>query len=260
MTYETIRIDRDARGIATLTLARAAKHNALSAQMMDELRDAAARLGGDATVRAVVLAAEGKSFCAGGDLGWMTEQFERDREGRVAEALRLAGMLRALDDLPKFLIGRVQGPAYGGGIGMMAVCDVVIAASSARFALTEAQLGMIAATISPYVLRRIGEGAMRRMLNARALTAVEASAVGLVSVVAAVGELDAVVEGEIASALQCAPGALAEAKALCKEIARTQNADLMTLTAARLAARWETAEVRDGITSFLAGRKPAWRS
>lgn len=260
MIYETIRIDRDARNVATLTLARAAKHNALSAQMMDELRDAAARLGGDAAVRAVVLAAEGESFCAGGDLGWMKAQFERDREGRTAEALRLAAMLRALDDLPKFLIGRVQGPAYGGGIGMMAVCDVVIAAPAAGFALTEARLGMIAATIAPYVLRRIGEGAMRRMLNARTLTAVEASAIGLVSVVAPDGALDAAVESEVASALQCAPGALAEAKELCKEIARAHNVDLVTLTAGRLADRWETAEVRDGITSFLAGKKPAWRA
>lgn len=256
----TLNISRDARGVATLTLARPERHNALNAAMMDELHEAARTLGADDNVRVVVLAAEGESFCAGGDLGWMKAQFDAGRDERMREAARLAQMLRALDDLPKLLIGRVQGAAYGGGIGMMSVCDVVVAAASARFALTEARLGMIPATIAPYILRRIGEGGMRRMLNARALGAAEAAAIGLVSTVAADGDLDGAVEKEAASALQCAPGAVAEAKALCKEIARTPQADHMALTTERLAGRWETEEVRDGVTSFLDGTKPSWRA
>lgn len=259
MTYRFIRVDRDARGIGRLTLGRPERHNALNAAMMDELRDAAGALGADAALRAVVLAADGETFCAGGDLNWMQDQFTRDREARMAEALRLAGMLKALDEMPKLLIGRVQGAAYGGGVGMMSVCDIVVAAPSARFALTETRLGMIAATISPYVLRRIGEGGARRiMLNARTVDAQQAAALGLVSVVA--HDLDEAVEVEVAAALECAPGAIAEAKALCRAVARAPaSVDQMQFTAERLADRWETAEVRDGIGAFLEKKKPSWR-
>lgn len=258
MTHRFIRIERDVRGVATLTLARADKHNALNAAMMDELREAAGLLGSDEKLRAVVLAADGGTFCAGGDLVWMQEQFARDRKDRMIEALRLAGMLKALDEMPKLLIGRVQGAAYGGGVGLMAVCDIVVAAPSARFALTETRLGMIAATIGPYVLRRIGEGAARRvMLNAKTFGADEAAAMGLVSTVA--HDLDEALERDVAAALECAPGAIAAAKALCREIARTPSADHMQLTAERLADRWETGEVRDGIGAFFAKRKPSWR-
>lgn len=259
MNTRFIRVEKDQRGVATLTLARADKHNALNAAMMDELRDAADMLGADDMLRAVVLAADGETFCAGGDLGWMQEQFTRDRQGRMTEALRLASMLKALDEMPKLLIGRVQGAAYGGGVGMMAVCDIVVAAPSARFALTETRLGMIAATIAPYVLRRIGEGAARRvMLNARTFGAEQAAAIGLVSTVA--HDLDEAVEAEIAAALECAPGAIAAAKSLCREIARTPSVDHMRLTAERLADRWETEEVRDGVGAFLSKKKPSWRA
>ena len=121
MTYETIRIDTDARGVVTLTLARAAKHNALSAQMIAELTQAAQALGADDAVRVVVLAAEGASFCAGGDLGWMQDQMAADAATRGREAAKLAWMLQALNTLPKPLIGRVQGNAFGGGVGMASV-------------------------------------------------------------------------------------------------------------------------------------------
>lgn len=259
MSTRFITLKKDARGVATLTLARADKHNALNAAMMDELRDAAAVLGADETLRAVVLAADGETFCAGGDLGWMQEQFTRDRQGRMTEARRLASILKALDEMPKLLIGRVQGAAYGGGVGMMAVCDIVVAAPSVRLALTEARLGMIAATIAPYVLRRIGEGAARRMLlNSKVLSAEQAAAMGLVSVVA--HDLDEAVEAEVAAALECAPGAIAAAKALCREIARAPSVDHLELTVERLADRWETEEVRDGIDAFLLKKKPSWRA
>ena len=132
---DTIRIDRDDRGVATLWLARAEKHNALSRPMMDELTQAAADLGADSSVRVVVLAAEGGSFCAGGDLGWMREQMAADDATRREGAQALAGRLSALNLLPKPLIARVQGNAFGGGVGMMAVSDVVVAADTARFGL-----------------------------------------------------------------------------------------------------------------------------
>ena len=123
---ETIDIQTDDRGVATLTLARPEKHNALSAQMIAELTQAAEQLGNDPAVRVVVLTGDGRSFCAGGDLGWMQEQMRADAATRGAEARKLAGMLGALDRMPKPLIGRVQGQAFGGGVGMMSVCDVAI--------------------------------------------------------------------------------------------------------------------------------------
>ncbi|HAR53677.1 MAG TPA: enoyl-CoA hydratase, partial [Roseovarius nubinhibens] len=138
---DTISIEHDARGVATLWLDRAEKHNAMSAQMIAELHRAAEKLGADASVRAVILAAKGKTFCAGGDLGWMREQFEADQATRSREAAKLAHMLQALNTLPKPLIGRVQGNALGGGVGMVSVCDVVIGSDQVVMALTETRLG-----------------------------------------------------------------------------------------------------------------------
>jgi methylglutaconyl-CoA hydratase len=129
MDYETVSLSRDPRGVVTLTLSREDKHNALNAAMIAELTAAAAALAGDASIRAVILAGAGKSFCAGGDLGWMREQAAASRAQRIAEATKLALMLTALNELPKPQIGRVQGQAFGGGMGMMSVCDVTIAAS-----------------------------------------------------------------------------------------------------------------------------------
>ena len=166
--FETLQIARDARGVATLQLARAEKHNALNATMISELRYAARLLGDDESVRVVILAAAGKSFCAGGDLGWMREQAEHDRTTKMAESSRLAHMLHAIDNLPKPVIAQVQGPAYGGGLGMLSVCDIVIATTGARFGFTETRLGLIPATIGPYVVRRLGEGRARQVfMNAR---------------------------------------------------------------------------------------------
>jgi len=257
--YETIRIEQDARGVALLTLARAESHNALNAIMIRELRTAAAKLAADRSVRVVVLAAEGKSFCAGGDLGWMREQAEKDRAGRMASATELAHMMRDLDSLPKPLIARVQGAAYGGGVGLMSVCDVVVASDSVRIALTEVRLGLIPATIGPYIVRRIGEGAARHlMLSGKTIDAASGEALGLVSIVTAAEALDGAVEAEIGELLNCAPGAIADAKALCRNLARNPSSDPLSSTAERLANRWETDEAREGIRCFLSRRTPSW--
>lgn len=257
--YETIRLDQDARGVVRLTLARPERHNALNATMIQELSAAAARLAADTSVRVVVLAAEGKSFCAGGDLGWMRKQTEKDRAGRVAASLELARMFRDLDSLPKPLIARVQGSAYGGGVGLMSVCDLVVASANARFALTEVRLGLIPATIGPYVIRRIGEGAARRfMLNGSTVDADLARAMGLVSVIATDEGLDAAVEAEVEEFLKCAPGAVADTKALCRHLARNPASEQTSWTAERLADRWETDEAREGITCYLGRQTPSW--
>ena len=257
--FETIRIETDDRGVAFLWLARADKHNALNTQMIGELRLATARLSRDNAIRAVVLAAEGKSFCAGGDLGWMRAQVEKDRAGKIAETLELAQMLKELDCLPKPLIGRVHGNAFGGGLGMMAVCDIVVATSGAEFALTETRLGLIPATIGPYVVRRLGEGNARRVLmNGKRFGADVARQLGLVSEVTDTDNLDEVIEAELGWFLDCAPGAVADAKNLCLALSRGVHDDPLSYTAEQLADRWETAEAREGIRCFFARERAPW--
>ena len=258
---DTIRIDRDDRGVATLWLTRAEKHNALSRPMMDELTRAAADLGADPAVRVVILAADGGSFCAGGDLGWMREQMAADDATRREGAQALAGMLSALNLLPKPLIARVQGNAFGGGVGMMAVSDIVVAADTARFGLTEVRLGLIPATIGPYVLARMGEPAARRVFfSARLFDAGEAVDLNLASRRVAAADLDAAVEAEVAPFLQAAPGAVAAAKAQCRALGPRIDAAVIEDSIDRLVAVWQGAEAPEGISAFFEKRKPAWQS
>jgi len=257
--FETIRIETDARGVATLWLARADKHNALSGQMIDELTIAAAQLGADDAVRVVVLAAEGKSFCAGGDLKWMQAQMTATADERRAEARKLADMLFALNTLPKPLIGRVQGNAFGGGIGMISVCDMAIGAAGSKFGLTEVRLGLIPATISPYVLARMGEGKARRVfMSARLFDAHEARDLDLLARVVSPDELDAAVEAEVTPYLQAAPGAVAESKRLARMLGSPITPEVIDATIDRLVAAWEGDEAPEGIAAFFERRKPRW--
>lgn len=257
---ETIRIDRDDRGVATLWMARPDKHNALSQQMMEELTQAAADLGADPNVRVVVLSGEGASFCAGGDLGWMRAQMDADAETRRAGARVLAGMLSALNLLPKPLIARVHGNAFGGGVGMMAVADIAIAASTAKFGLTEVRLGLIPATIGPYVLARMGEDKARRVFfSARLFGTEEAVALNLAARSVAPEDLDAAVEAEVAPFLQAAPGAVAAAKAQCRALGPRIDAAVIEDSIDRLVAVWEGTEAPEGIAAFFDKRKPRWQ-
>lgn len=259
MSYQTIRIETDARGVATLTLARAEKRNALSAQMIAELTEAAEHLGADTAVRVVILAADGDSFCAGGDLGWMQEQMAADSATRAVEARKLAMMLAALNELPKPLIGRVQGQAYGGGIGMMSVCDVAIGVAEARFGLTETRLGLIPATIGPYVVARMGEAKARRVFaSARIFDSEEAVRLGLLTRLVEAEDLDAGIEAEVRPYLSCAPGAVAEAKALIRRLSPMPNKDDIETSIAALVTRWESEEAQIGINAFFAKQKPDW--
>ena len=259
--YETVKIDRDDRGVATLWLARAEKHNAMSAQMLAELHQAAEELGADDSVRVVVLAAEGRSFCAGGDLGWMREQFEASPEVRKVEATKLATMLQALNTLPKPLIGRVQGNAFGGGVGMASVCDVAIGADTVLMGLTETRLGLIPATIGPYVCARMGEANARRVfMSGRRFDAAEAVTLGLLAKAVPAEDLDAAVEAEVAPYLDCAPGAVARAKALLRSLGPRIDEGTIAHTIAELAACWEGSEAPEGIGAFFDKRKPSWQS
>ncbi len=259
MTFETLSIETDARGVATLTLNRPEKHNALSAQMIAELTEAAGALGADAAVRVVVLTGAGKSFCAGGDLGWMQEQMAADPETRGREARKLAEMLQALNEMPKPLIGKLQGNAFGGGVGMASVCDVAIGAERVKMALTETKLGLIPATIGPYVLARMGEGMARRVfMSGRVFGAEEAVGLGLLAKAVPAEDLDAAVEAEAVPYLACAPGAVASAKALARSLGPRLDDAVIDHTIAELVARWETEEAVEGINAFFDRRAPSW--
>ncbi|MEM9638308.1 MAG: crotonase/enoyl-CoA hydratase family protein, partial [Pseudomonadota bacterium] len=223
------------------------------------LTQAAADLGADDAVRVVVLTGAGKSFCAGGDLAWMAAQREMDAATRGAEARKLATMLGALNRLPKPLIGAVQGNAFGGGVGLACVCDVAIAVETAKFGFTETRLGILPATIGPYVLARMGEGRARRVfMSARIFDAAEAVDLGILARAVPADMLSDAVEAEVAPYLACAPGAVAAAKQLARDLGPRIDDAVVDHTIAALAARWETEEAAEGIGAFFDKRKPGW--
>ena len=257
--FETLKIDVDARGVATLTLSREAKHNALSAVMLAELTQAAADLGDDDNVRLVVLTGTGKSFCAGGDLEWMREQMQADPESRAKEASKLAFMLQALNTMPKPMIGALQGNAFGGGVGMAAVCDVAIGIDSLKMGLTETRLGIIPATIGPYVVSRMGEGRARRVfMSSRIFDAAEAVELGLLARAVPAAQFAEAVEAEVVPYLSCAPGAVAAAKALARRLGPRIDEGTIEITIEALKTRWETDEAAEGIGAFFDKRKASW--
>ncbi|SFD81619.1 crotonase/enoyl-CoA hydratase family protein [Roseivivax sediminis] len=259
MAQTLIRTETDARGVARLTLTRRDKHNALSAEMMTELQAAAAALARARDVRVVVLAAEGRSFCAGGDLRWMQAQRDMDTATRRIESARIAQVLGALAALPQPLIGRIHGNAFGGGVGLAAVCDVAIGAAGAKMGLTETRLGLIPANIGPYVVARMGAARAREVfMSSRIFDAEEAVRLNLLARVVAPEALDDAIEAEVAPYLSCAPGAVADAKRLLGDIAgRVSEADVAHAVDA-LAARWETEEAAEGVSAFFDKRSPRW--
>lgn len=261
MTFETLRISTDLRGVATLQLARPEKHNAMSGAMIEELLRAAKLLDADDAVRVVVLSGEGESFCAGGDLGWMQSQAAAERSDRIAEARKLAHALRALNELSKPLIGHINGQAFGGGLGLISVCDTAIAVDTAKFGFTEVRLGLIPATISPYVLARMGEGRARRVfMSAKIFNAVEAKELGLVGKVTSSAELDEAVEEEVRPYLNASPRAVSASKALLRRLVPPINDDTIDQTIAHLADTWETPDAAEGLAAFFGRRKPRWVS
>ena len=257
--FETISVETDDRGVATLMLNRPEKHNAMSGEMLTELRQATAQLAADDAVRVVVLTGAGKSFCAGGDLGWMQKQRDMTAEERGREARNLAQMLQEMNTLPKPLIGRVQGNAFGGGVGMACVCDVTVGVDTLTMGLTETRLGIIPATIGPYVVSRMGEGRARRVfMSARLFKAAEAVELGILSSAVSPEALDEAVEAEITPYLSCAPGAVAEAKALTRALGPRIDDEVIDMTINALVKRWESDEAKEGIGAFFDKRKPSW--
>ena len=255
MELRQTRFDVDDRGVATVTFDRPEKHNVMNDAFMADLHDVMDGLDG---VRVLVLTGAGESFCAGGDLTWMQRQMELTRAERVENSGALALMLRRLDTLPLLTIARVNGQAFGGGVGMIAVCDMAFAVPSARFALTEVSLGLAPSNISPFVVRRMGAtNARRTFLNARMLDADMAQRLGLITEVHE--DLDAAIEVEVASLLRCGPEAVASTKRLIEWVDTHGAEDNAWYTARDLADAWDRAEGREGIAAFLEKRPPSWR-
>ena len=229
--------------------------------MMEELTDVGRTLGADTASRAMVLSGTGDLFCAGGDLNWMMAQIEADRAQRMAEARKLANMLRTLNEMPTPLIGRIHGGAYGGGVGLACICDVVIAAEGTRFAFTETRLGITPATIGPYAIARLGEAMARRVfMSSRVFDAREAVTLGLAAKAVSKNALDAAIDAETVPYLKVAPGAVGRAKALARKLGPPITDAVIDDTIVQLADAWETEEARLGIAAFLGKHTPPWAS
>jgi methylglutaconyl-CoA hydratase len=261
MQYETLSLTF-AGQVAAVTLNRPDVRNAFNETMIAEVTAAFQALNQRDDVRAVVLAANGKAFCAGADLNWMKKMAGYSDEENRADAMRLAGMLSAIYRCNKPVIARVNGDAYAGGMGLICACDIVVAVDTARFCLSEARLGLIPATIAPYVIRALGEQASRRyFMTAELFDCVTALRFGLVSEAVNEEQLDATVQ-QLAETL-CAngPQAVRACKQLVQDLAgRELDAALIEDTAARIAHVRAGAEGREGVASFLEKRAPAWRN
>ena len=261
MSEPNILVGTDARGVATLALNRPAIHNAFDDQLIADLTAALLRLGGDAAVRVVVLTGSGESFSAGGDLNWMRRMAGYSDAENLADAMALAELLRTLNELAKPTVARVNGAAFAGGLGLVCCCDIAIAAAEASFSLSEARLGLVPATISPYVVAAIGARAARRyFLTAERFSAAEAQRIGLVHEVAPRAALDEAVAKIVDALLEAGAGAQARSKRLIAEVQeRPMTEALMALTARAIAEARASAEAREGLAAFFAKRKPAWR-
>jgi methylglutaconyl-CoA hydratase len=247
-------------GVGILWLNRPELRNAFNDDMIAELTAALKALEADAAIRAVVLAGAGPAFCAGADLNWMKRMSGYSFAQNHADAKGMATMLHTLYTLKKPTIARVHGAAFAGGVGLVAACDMAVAAYEAEFCLSEVKLGLIPATISPYVVRAMGERASRRyFLSAERFTAAEAYRVGLLSDIAPAAELDGRINELLEQLLLGGPGAQALSKDLIRAVAGTPiTADLVSDTASRIATARASAEGREGVASFLERRKPVW--
>ncbi|GAB3627727.1 enoyl-CoA hydratase [Pandoraea terrae] len=248
--------------VATVTLNRPDVRNAFNETVIEELTGAFRALGARDDVRAIVLAAEGVAFCAGADLNWMKKMAGYSDAENRADAMTLATMLHTIYRCPKPVIARVQGDTYAGGVGLAAVCDIVVAVDTAHFCLSEARLGLIPATIGPYVIRALGEPTSRRyFLTAERFTAATAQRLGLVHEVVAPDALDTTVGALAAALAENSPNAVRECKRLVQDLSgRDIDAATIGDTADRIAAIRASDEGREGVRSFLEKRAPSWRA
>jgi methylglutaconyl-CoA hydratase len=259
MEYQTLLVEIKQR-IGIVWLNRPKQHNVFDETMISELTDAMRTLNDDPSVRAVVLTGKGDSFCTGGDLKWMERMAVGTAKQNLADAMNFATLLHTIDTLNKPTIARVHGPVLAGGAGLVAVCDIAVAAYNAEFCLSEVRLGLFPSTIGPYVVRAMGERAARRyVLSAEPFTAAEAYRIGFISDIAPLNELDARINELLGRLIQGGPVAQALSKEWIRAVAGVPiTPDLVKDSAARLAEVRASEEGREGIRSFIEKRKPSW--
>jgi methylglutaconyl-CoA hydratase len=246
--------------VARITLSRPEVRNAFNDEVIAELTEAFHSLGQQDDVRAIVLAAEGPAFCAGADLNWMRRMADYTRAENLADAAKLAEMLRVMFECPKPTVARVQGDVFAGGVGLVAACDMVVSVDSATYCLSEVKLGLMPATISPYVIRAMSARAAHRyFLTAERFSAAEAHRIGLVHEVVGADALDAKVEELLKALTSASPNAVRACKRLVQDVAGQEiTADLIEHTVASIADIRASDEGREGVQSFLQKRKPSW--
>ena len=250
----------ESAGVARITLARPEVRNAFDDALIAELDAAFGTLGKRHDVRAIVLAAEGPAFCAGADLHWMRRMADYDRAENMADAGKLAAMLRTIAECPKPTVARVQGDVYAGGMGLVAACDMAVSVDTAWFCLSEVKIGLVPATISPYVLRAMGaRAAQRYFLTAERFTAAEAHRIGFVHEVVAAEALDATVDGLLKALTGAGPAAVTACKELIADVnGRPIDDALVARTVEGIADIRTSDEGREGVHAFLQKRKPSW--
>ena len=256
-TYLTLEVNGP---VATITLAQPEVRNAFSDEVIAEITHAFETVGANAAVRAVVLAAEGPAFCAGANLNWMCRMADYTRDENLVDAGKLAEMLRVIYECPKPTIARVQGDVYAGGMGLVAACDMAVAANTAGFCLSEVKIGLIPATISPYVIRAMGPRASHRyFLTGERFDAAEALRIGFVHQVTEVDALDSAVDGLLKHLLSAGPAAVRACKRLVLDVAEREiDAALIRATVEGIADIRASDEGKEGVQAFLNKRKPNW--
>jgi methylglutaconyl-CoA hydratase len=252
-----VRVETEARGVVRLSIARAERKNVFDAELIRDITAAVKDI--DGASRAVVLQSEGEIFSAGADLEWMRGVAEYSLEQNVADSAALAGMFRALDELPMPLLARVQGPAIGGGAGLVAVADIAISSTEATFAFTETRLGILPAVVSPYVIRKIGHAhATALFVTGMRFDALRALEIGLVEAIEEPADLDNRVDAILAAILAGGPLAVNAAKRLVREVASRAPKEVTDLTIERIAKIRASPEGQEGMRAFLEKREPRW--
>ena len=258
MQYRHLSVRQDGP-LAHVTLDRPDVRNAFNAELITSLHAAFTDLGNAAGVRAIVLGGSGKLFCGGADINWMRAALELDEAANVSDALRMSDMFRAIDRCPKPVIGKIQGGALGGGVGLVAVCDIAIAANDALFGFTETKLGILPAVISPFAIAKIGVSHARALfLTGERFGCERALSIGLIHQTASVGELDVAVERVVRELLGTGPNAVSAAKALVADVASASYEESRDLTAHAIARQRITPEAQEGLRAFLERRKAGW--
>lgn len=259
MNYQSLQLNRLA-ATATVTLNRPDVRNAFNETTIAEITQVFRELDADATIRAVVLAANGPAFCAGADLNWMRKMADYSHAENIADAGQLAEMLRTIYTCSKPVVAKVQGDCYAGGMGLVAACDIVVSADGANYCLSEVKLGLIPATISPYVIKAMGESAARRyFITAERFSAAEAHRIGFVHELVSAETLDEKVAEIVKSLVSNSPNAVRQAKRLVQEVAsRELTGELIAATVEGIAHIRASEEGREGVRSFLEKRKPGW--